>query len=315
MLRKANFFSGNPLDRKSHLRANATALGRDRSLVFNDSKFLSANARIRWLKEDELALAGRNLNLASVYLGKDGNLDQHYWCVDVTGNENAISKCRQFGEFLPKRPNAFDLPQFDASVLAQASSVMDWNLRHKFCPSCGSTMASTESGYKLKCNNDSCVSNRSVQNYCHIRTDSVVICNVVSPDGSKILLGRQKSWPNLRYSCVAGFLEPGESIEECAVREVLEETGIPVKEVLYHSSQPWPFPSHIMLGCTATATSMDIDILSRDKELEDAKWWTLSQIAKALKGQSDELTLAPPYAIAHTLIKKWADNNSIKSSF
>lgn len=204
--------------------------------------------------------------LPSVYLGT--HFEYSYWSVEVNTSSVMIQKCGELGDWKEMRPDSFFLSEFDSSCLAQARSVMDWNQRNVFCPACGSKTISEESGYKKTCSNSDCESRSSVQNYSHVRTDAVCIVNVISPDGTKILLGRQKSWPPLRFSCVAGFLEPGESIEECCAREVLEETGVEVRDVQYMNSQPWPFPSQLMVGCFAKALATDIDILSRDKELD-----------------------------------------------
>lgn len=142
----------------------------------------------------------------------------------------------------------------------------------------------------------------------------VIVC-VISPDGERVLLGRQAIWPKGTYSCLAGFVEPGESLEEAARREVKEESGIPLGHVLYHSSQPWPFPNSLMIGCHAEALSEDVDITKEDKELEDAKWFTRSQVLEALKStrntwgkpsDDDTLRVPPATAIAHHIMKAWA---------
>lgn len=114
--------------------------------------------------------------------------------------------------------------------------------------------------------------------------DPVVITCVISHDGERVLLGRQAAWPKGTYSCLAGFVEPGESLEEAARREVKEESGVRVGHVMYHSSQPWPFPNSLMIGCHAEAISEDINIALEDQELEDARWFTRQEILDALKG-------------------------------
>jgi len=138
---------------------------------------------------------------------------------------------------------------------------------------------------------------------------------VISADGERVLLGRQAIWPRGMYSCLAGFLEPGESLEEAARREVKEESGVRLGHVHYHSSQPWPFPNSLMVGCHAEAVNEDIDITKEDKELEDAKWFTRPQVLEALNGarttwgkpsEDDTLRVPPSTAIAHHILKAWA---------
>jgi NAD+ diphosphatase len=130
-----------------------------------------------------------------IYLGNYQNRD--YFACQVEEFEPRAAE-----RFLDFRPYLFELPEFDASLLTLAISIVDWNVRIKFCAGCGSKMNSIEGGFKKVCTNEECVSQKSVQNYCHPRTDPVVITCVVSPDGQSILLGRQKSWPPKRYSCL-----------------------------------------------------------------------------------------------------------------
>jgi NAD+ diphosphatase len=139
----------------------------------------------------------------------------------------------------------------------------------------------------------------------------VVIAAVLSRDRHRCLLGRNKQFPPGFYSCLAGFIEPGETMEEAVRREVSEESSIRVGGVIYHSSQPWPFPSQLMLGCWAEALNEDIKI--DPEELEDAKWFTKEEVAKALANSVDlagpGLKVPPKYAIAHHLLKSWVDNS------
>ncbi|KNE67591.1 hypothetical protein AMAG_12042 [Allomyces macrogynus ATCC 38327] len=160
-----------------------------------------------------------------------------------------------------------------ANLLAQTRSVLDWHARHAFCAACGARVRPGEAGYKQTCTSGpSCL--RGVQNFNYPRTDPVVMACVTSPCGTKVLVGRSKGWPAGMYSVVAGFVEPGESLEDAARREVVEETGVVVDPrpagVRYVRSQPWPFPNSLMLGCMARAVSEEIVL--RDGELEDARW-------------------------------------------
>ena len=124
-------------------------------------------------------------------------------------------------------------------------------------------------------------------------TDPVVIVCVISPDGERVLLGRQAIWPKGMYSCLAGFVEPGESLEEAARREVKEESGIRLGHVMYHSSQPWPFPNSLMIGCHAEALNEDANVTMEDKELEDARWFTKPQVLDALNGSKGAIWGSP----------------------
>jgi NAD+ diphosphatase len=146
----------------------------------------------------------------------------------------------------------------------------------------------------MQCSNPTCAHQQFP------RLDPAVI--VLVTDGERALLGRQPSWPPGRYSTVAGFVEPGESLEDAVAREVREETGVVVDEVIYHSSQPWPFPSSLMLGFTARASRTDIDL--SDQELEDARWFTRAQLA------AGEIALPTTHSISFRLIEDWYDSGA-----
>src|SRR5262249_4560440 len=154
------------------------------------------------------------------------------------------------------------------SLLAYARGLMHWHARHGFCGVCGSRTESASAGHVRKCTNPDCGASHFP------RTDPAVIMLV--HDGDKALLGRQKVWPQGMYSTLAGFVEPGESLEETVRREVYEETGIAVGEVVYHSSQPWPFPASLMIGFHAEARSRTINRV--DSELEDAGWFSRAEL-------------------------------------
>ncbi|KAJ3022290.1 UNVERIFIED_CONTAM: Peroxisomal NADH pyrophosphatase nudt12 [Siphonaria sp. JEL0065] len=221
-------------------------------------------------------------------------------------------------EFLAARPKSYELDPLDAAYLAQARSLLDWHARFKFCSLCGHKTSAAEGGYKRVCSDKDCVSHTSIQNSSFPRTDPVAIVCVISSDGEKVLLGRQKAWPAGMYSCIAGFMEPGESMEAAARREAREETGVIVGRVQYYASQPWPFPANLMLGMYGEAVQGGEEIDLVDQELDDAKWFTRREILDAIwigKGAvSDNTTPAPSlkmsqtYAIAHQLLKNWAEN-------
>jgi len=182
----------------------------------------------------------------------------------------------------------------DAPLFAAALSLSSWHLRHGFCAVCGSPSAIFRGGWARRC--DAC----NAEHYP--RVDPVVIMLATFED--RLLLGRQPQYPPGRYSALAGFVEPGETIEAAVARELNEEAGINVSHVRYIASQPWPFPSSLMIGCTAVATG-DALIIDHD-ELDDARWFTHDQVITALAGGPAAPFLPPPpFAIARTLLDGW----------
>jgi NAD+ diphosphatase len=183
------------------------------------------------------------------------------------------------------------MPEDQAGLLSYARAMVSWRRTHRYCGRCGAPSIPAKGGHVLVCTNPAC---RHEQ---FPRTDPAIIVLVIN--GDRVLLGRQASWPAGRYSTIAGFVEPGESLEDAVAREVQEETGIQVDGIEYHSSQPWPFPSSLMLGFTARAVSQDIHL--RDLELEDARWFTREDIV------GGALLLPPPVSISFRLIEHWFD--------
>lgn len=197
-------------------------------------------------------------------------------------------------DFHDLRMIAGALPPEEAGLLAYARAMVHWRESHRFCGRCGSATQASDGGHVLRCSNEAC---RSQQ---FPRIDPAVI--VLVTDGERALLGRQADWPPGRYSTIAGFVEPGESLEDAVVREVREETGVKVDAVDYHSSQPWPFPSSLMLGFAAHASSTDISRL--DDELEDVRWWTRAEIA------SGAVALPITHSISFRLVEDWYDSRA-----
>lgn len=213
--------------------------------------------------------------------------------------------------------------------------MIDWNTRNRFCAGCGSRNLSIQGGYKRVCpptdfngkpsssepqTRDDCPTRHGISNVCFPRTDPTMIAAVLSADGQRVLLGRQAAWPKDWYSTLAGFLEPGESMEETVRREVWEEAGVRVGRVVIHSTQPWPYPSSLMIGAIAQALPGGEEISLNDKELESARWFDLDEVRTALaRGGSllsgpqppeykeGDLRVPPPQAIAHQLMKAVAD--------
>lgn len=180
----------------------------------------------------------------------------------------------------------------EAATYAAARSLVDWHARHGFCANCGTATVMFRAGWGRSC--PTCRAEHFP------RTDPVVI--MIAEHDGRALLGRQPSWPAGRYSALAGFLEPGEAIEEAVRREIAEEAGVTVGSVRYVASQPWPFPSQLMIACVAEAEG---DAITLDEnELEEARWFTRDEVRAALAG--DGPFGAPPrYAIAHTLLTAW----------
>jgi NAD+ diphosphatase len=185
------------------------------------------------------------------------------------------------------------LSQGDGGLIAQATGLVNWHRRHPRCSVCGEPTRMAEGGYLRVCPN--CGAQH------HPRTDPVVIMLVT--DGDRALLGRQARWPKGRYSALAGFVEPGESLEEAVAREVREEAGVEIAAAHYDSSQPWPFPSSLMLGFLAEYASGEPTM--RDHELEHVRWFAREELEAIRDGRVDGLGLPPPIAIARRLIDRW----------
>jgi NAD+ diphosphatase len=193
------------------------------------------------------------------------------------------------------RQAAASLPRADGGLAAYAAALLGWHRRHRFCANCGAPTELAEAGHIRLC--PRC----GVEH--HPRTDPVVIMLVLR--GDEVLLGRQPSWPPGRFSALAGFVEPGESLEEAVAREVREEACVEVGPPRYVSSQPWPFPASLMLGFTAPWVAGEPRI--GDGELEDARWFARAEVEEAV-AERGPLRLPPPLAIARRLLEGWLDS-------
>uniref|UniRef100_A0A673G5J7 NAD-capped RNA hydrolase NUDT12 n=2 Tax=Sinocyclocheilus rhinocerous TaxID=307959 RepID=A0A673G5J7_9TELE len=206
-------------------------------------------------------------------------------------------------------PGLLRLSDDDAGVLAQARSVLAWHSRYRFCPTCGGDTKVEEAGYKRTCLRAGCRSLQGVHNTCYPRVDPVVIMLVLHPDGKQCMLGRKKIFPPGMFSCLAGFVEPGETLEAAVRREVQEESGVQVGPVQYLSSQAWPMPSCLMIGCHCVAVTTDIK--ADQNEIEEARWFTRQQVMDALVKDKRAVFIMPPrQAIAHYLLKHWVGCNA-----
>lgn len=214
--------------------------------------------------------------------------------VDISALEDAEAAAlvAGAGEFVDLRRVGPVLERFEGSVLAYARGLVHWHQRHRFCGVCGAPTRIVKGGHQRSCTNEGCGAPTFP------RTDPAVIMLV--HDGDSALLGRQAVWPAGRYSTLAGFVEPGETLEEAVAREVFEETGVRVRDVRYHSSQPWPFPASIMLGFHAEAKTREIH--RSDDELEDAQWFTRDEL---LNFADQGKHLPAKDSIARRLIEDW----------
>jgi NAD+ diphosphatase len=192
-------------------------------------------------------------------------------------------------QFVDLRGVGGQLPADEAGLLAYARALFYWRSRHRFCGVCGTPTEPSDAGHVMRCSDSAC------RHPSFPRIDPAII--VLVADGERALLGRQASWPTGRYSTIAGFVEPGESLEDAVAREVREETGVHVDQIRYHSSQPWPFPSSLMLGFHARAATTEV--ACPDGELEDARFFSLQEVGSGAVG------LPPATSISFQLIDDW----------
>ncbi len=279
------------LDRADHLRADAGALsaltGDGAMLLLLDglAARLDGDGRLGWGMLDD-APADAELVLLGLIDGRGCFAAVPRGQGDAGGDEGR----RVFGLLSATDPD-------EAALYAMARSLVDWHARHRFCARCGGQTAPGRGGWQRDCTDPGC---HAVH---YPRVDPVTIMTVENRRG-ELLLGRQPRFPARFYSALAGFVEPGETVEEAVAREVREEAGIDVRDVEYVASQAWPFPSQLMIGCHCFA---DDDRLVVDRhELEDARWFTRAEVAAAIAEASDAAFSPPPlFAVAHQLIRAW----------
>jgi NAD+ diphosphatase len=293
-------FVEDALDRADALRDNADALhaywpNARVVLVDGDGRTrVDAQGRLSSPRGSEVAAEHGH----AIFLGMRG--DEAWFAQAEAGIDTITSASASFesrsaaGDRVDLRTAAAQWEPFEATVFAQARAVLHWQRRHRFCGACGGAIAFQRGGWLGRC------AQCGLEHYP--RTDPAVIVAVT--DGERLLLGRQASWPPRRYSTLAGFVEPGETLEQTVVREVMEESGVRVRSSRYLASQPWPFPSSLMLGFIADA---EPDPPQANEELEDARWFTRHEIGAALRGETAEagLLLSPSISISRWLIECW----------
>jgi NAD+ diphosphatase len=219
--------------------------------------------------------------------------DVAYFAVDVSDHEEP--PFREHGEFHDLRQVGPRMAPGEGGLLAYARAMMTWHRRHQFCSACGADTQSTQGGHVRQCTNPDC------KTQCFPRTDPAVIM-LVHDGGDRVVLGRKATMMPGLHTILAGFVEPGESIEDAVAREVFEEVGLRTADIHYHSSQPWPFPSNVMLGFTARATTFDITVDYH--ELEDgARWFTRAELRNS--PEDDTLRLPRKDSIARRLLNEW----------
>jgi NAD+ diphosphatase len=298
-----HIFAGNPLDRCDVQRRDQQWL--DAQASNPHSRFLplwqlnvlihsESQARLGWLHAADIKRL--EIDVPPVFLGVLEGVAHFAIDISQLGDPQHELNLDQAWRFEESRAAATQLSHAETGILAQSRAQLDWHRRHQFCSVCGQRTVQGRGGHVRQC--PACKAEHFP------RTDPVAI--MVVSDGERCLLGQSRGRlaRTGTYSALAGFIDQGESIEEAVCREVKEEAGIEVGAVRYHSSQPWPFPSSLMIGCHATALTTDIH--KDDEEMMDVRWFSRDEVLSALKGEHPHLHVPAPIAIAHHLIKAWA---------
>lgn len=294
-------FVSHPIERAAHIRTDAEklfALESDRNarayVIHRDSLLVTQDAdgpRAR-LTLDEARKFGANPG--TIFLGLDQGAPVFGMGISAAAAEDLMGRKDVGVENLRAVAASGTVPARELSTIAMAKSLVGWHQRHGYCANCGVRTSLSQGGWRRDC--PSCKAEHFP------RTDPVVIMLVTS--GDKCLMGRQAQFPPTMWSCLAGFVEAAETIEQAVQREVLEESGIQCTDVRYYMTQPWPYPSSLMIGCSARATTTDI-VVDRN-ELEDARWFTRDEaVAMLAKTHPQGLTGPHPVAIAHHLLANW----------
>lgn len=299
-----NTFAGNPLDRASDRRPDKDWIARQ--LASPDAlAFPLWNGRpfVETAKDGGLQIAYVPAKLAKELSEGDEHLlfmglwkETAVFAIDLDGEADpAEGPLAGMGKFEDLRRVALTLPSTEAAIVATAKAMFEWRRRHKHCAVCGQASEAVDGGWKRRC--PSCEAEHFP------RTDPVVI--MLPYHGERCMLGRQEAWPAGMFSALAGFLEPGESIEEACARELAEEAGLRTRKVRYHSTQPWPYPSSLMIGLIAEVE--DDEGAPDQTELSEVRWFTRAEARDLLAGKLDGVGAPGALAIAHQLIKAWVE--------
>ena len=302
IVKKPNFYGFSGLDRSAHIReeegwldrlmtvpeTRIVPVWRSRSLITDDAAgdpcagmLVAMDHRALIEQAEFVVFLGEKAGVS--HIGLDLSSLDEAQVHDIFADHGIFTDLRQIGPVLER---------FEGSILAYARGLMYWHQRHRFCGVCGAPSIALKGGHQRNCTNETC------RAPSFPRTDPAVIMLV--HDGDRALLGRQQVWKPGMYSTLAGFVEPGETLEEAVAREVWEETNVQVEDVRYHSSQPWPFPASIMLGFHAKARTTAIN--RNDNEIEDAQWFTIEELRDF---EAIGNTLPRPDSIARRLIEDW----------
>jgi NAD+ diphosphatase len=272
-------FSGAALDRAPVERRDSDWI--DAMRARPQAASLTVSEHGVWLDDGHLLVVAPGPE--AVFLGLAG--DRPLFAADVQPDR---------GRPVGLREAAAALPAEETALAAYAASLLSWHRRHRFCANCGAPTEVVDGGHERRC--------PACDAHHFPRTDPVVIVRVADERRDRLLLGHQDSWPAGRFSILAGFVEPGETLEEAVRREVLEESGVEVAGVAYVASQPWPFPSSLMIGFHAVAGGGDPR--PGDGELAEVRWFERAEVEAAADGGSDIL-LPPPFSISRRLIDGW----------
>ena len=302
-------FGGSGLDRAAHLRGQAEKLAEQpdaRTILLWRGKILMTGLdQLCRLPMIAAILEGTSADL--ILLGLEGEsplfaADISAWVPDGFNPSAGFSFFDDTRQVHPDVPDAgfadiravmTCLSPRDAELAATAKAVMEWHRSHRFCARCGAESAAMTGGWQRDC--------AACGSHHFPRTDPVVIMLITN--GNNVLMGRSPGWPEGMYSLLAGFIEPGETMEAAVRREVFEESGVRVSDVRYLASQPWPFPASLMFGCAGNA--LDSDITIDPSEIEDALWVSREEMVRVFAGQHPKINPARKGAIAHFLLENW----------